>query len=95
MFLFPLAFALMAAVVGFAGASYLFFRYRRRYESAEISAALVISAATFLFLVTMFYGEQILRGKTGEGIVGWTLALIIILAGIIVYRSLRRSKSST
>ncbi len=91
---FPFLFSFVAAVVNAVGVSFVMNWYRGRYESGEMRAALAVGVATFLFFITMFYGEQMLSGKTGEEIVGFVMIVIVLLAAIIVYRSLRRGKPS-
>ena len=95
MSLFPFLFSFVAAVVNALGVSFVMNSYRGRYESGEMKAALAVGVGTFLFLITMFYGEQVLRGKTGEEIVGFVMIVIVLLAAVIVYRSLGREKPST
>jgi hypothetical protein len=90
--LFPLAFSFVAAIVVFAGVSYVLNFYRRRYDQVEINVALVISGATFLFLATMFYGQYIFTRNAGEFILGCFLTVIVVLAVVATYKVLKTDK---
>lgn len=90
--LFPLMTSLIATIVIFAGVTYVLQCYRRRFEQPEIMSTFVIAIATFLFVITMFYGEQLLKGKAGEAIVGIVMVLIVLSASTVVDKVLRKKE---
>src|SRR5258708_14973364 len=95
MLLFPLMFSLIAAIVSFAASSYILSHYRARYEKKEIRAAIAVGMTTFLLFVTIFYGADVCKGKTGEEILGCLLAVIVMSGAWFVYRSIRHEESSS
>jgi O-antigen/teichoic acid export membrane protein len=94
MSLFPLAVSFVAAIVLFAGVSFVLNYYRGRYENVEMNAALVISGGTFLFLATMFYGPNIFA-TAGELVLGTALTVIVLLVIVLTYRVLKADKPQT
>ena len=90
--LLPLAVSLVTAIVVFAGVSYVLNFYRGRYDRVEMNAAFVISGATLLFIITMFYGQYIFTSSAGEFILGCFLTVIVTLAAVLAYKVLKTDK---
>ena len=95
MVLFPLLFSLIAAIVGFAGASYIISHYKSCYENREARAASAVGVTIFILFSIIFYGQNVLKGVTGEKVLGCTTIVIALLGVGIVYRILKEEKSST
>jgi hypothetical protein len=95
MLLFPLMFCLIAAIVSFAGSSYILNHYRARYKKKEIRASFAIGMTMFLLFLTIFFGEDVCKGKAGEAILGGLMIVIVMSGAWFVYRSLRNTESST
>jgi hypothetical protein len=89
MAMLPLALSLVAAIVVFAGVSYVLNFYRGRYDRVEMNAAFVISGATLLFIATVFYGQYIFRSSAGEFVLGCFLTMIVMLAAVVAHKILK------